>query len=64
MIGDRDTDFRAASAVGMPSIGVRWGYGTDDELAMATHVVETPLELPEAIERTAEHAAYTSDLQG
>jgi len=54
MIGDRDTDFRAAAAVGMPSIGVRWGYGTDEELAMATHVVETPSELPEAIECTAQ----------
>jgi phosphoglycolate phosphatase-like HAD superfamily hydrolase len=54
MIGGRDTDFRPAAAVGMPSIGVRWGYGTDDELAMATHVVETPSELPEAIERTAQ----------
>ncbi len=53
MIGDRDTDFQAAVAAGIPSIAVRWGYGTDDELAMATEVVDTPSELPEAIERTA-----------
>jgi phosphoglycolate phosphatase len=63
MIGDRATDFRAAAAVGMPSIGVRWGYGTDAELAMATHVVATPSELPEAIERTAQPAnASDSDM--
>jgi phosphoglycolate phosphatase len=63
MIGDRDTDFRAAAAVGMPSIGVRWGYGTDAELAMATYVVETPSELPEAIERTAQPTnAFASDI--
>ena len=54
MIGDRDMDFRAAALVGMPSIGVRWGYGTDDGLAIATQVVETPSELPEAIERIAQ----------
>ena len=54
MIGDGDIDFQAAAAVGMPSIGVRWGYGTEEELAMATHVVETPSELPEAVERTAQ----------
>jgi phosphoglycolate phosphatase len=54
MIGDRATDFWAAAEVGMPSIAVRWGYGTDNELAMATDVVETPSELPRAIERTAQ----------
>jgi len=53
MIGDRDTDFLSAAAVGMPSIGVRWGYGTEDELALATDVVTSPSELPEAIERNA-----------
>ena len=54
MIGDRATDFQAAAAVGMPSIAVRWGCGTDDELAAATDVVTIPSELPEAIERTAQ----------
>ncbi len=51
MIGDRDTDFLAAAAASIPSIGVRWGYGTDNELALATTVVETPSKLPEAIAR-------------
>ena len=30
MIGDRDTDFLAASEVKMPSIAVRWGYGKEE----------------------------------
>ncbi len=49
MIGDRDTDFLAASEVNMPSIAVRWGYGEDKEFALATDVVKNPAELPEAI---------------
>lgn len=53
MIGDRDTDFEAAAAVGIPSIGVRWGYGPPAELAMATVVAETVGELPAMIEKTA-----------
>ncbi len=51
MIGDRDTDFLAASEVKMPSIAVRWGYGNEKEYAMATDVVGRPEELPEAIMR-------------
>jgi len=54
MIGDRDTDFIAASEVNMPSIAVRWGYGEEKEFAMATDVVEKPAELPEAIMKNAQ----------
>lgn len=54
MIGDRGTDFEAAAQVGMPSIAVRWGYGTGDEIAMATAVADSPAELPSVIERTAQ----------
>lgn len=54
MIGDRDTDFAAATQVGMPSIAVRWGYGTDDELTMATAVADLPAELPQIIEGIAQ----------
>jgi phosphoglycolate phosphatase len=54
MIGDRDSDFAAAAVVDMPSIGVRWGYGTDAELAMATAVAESTTELPTVIERTVQ----------
>ena len=54
MIGDRDTDFHAAAEVGMPSIATRWGYGSEDELARATVIAETPANLPGLIERTAQ----------
>ena len=49
MIGDRGTDFVAAASASIPSIAVGWGYGTEDELSMATYIVETPTELPAAI---------------
>ena len=49
MIGDRDTDFLAASEVNMSSIAVRWGYGKDEEFAMATALVDRPADLPAAI---------------
>ena len=35
MIGDRAVDIVAAKANGLRSIGVLWGYGTEDELASA-----------------------------
>jgi phosphoglycolate phosphatase len=50
MIGDRDVDFEAAAAVGIPSIGVRWGYGSDEELQMATALAEHPDDLPRMVE--------------
>jgi phosphoglycolate phosphatase len=54
MIGDRETDFDAATEVGMPSIAVRWGYGTKDEFIKATAVAKSPADLPTEIERTAQ----------
>ncbi len=54
MIGDRETDFIAASEVNIPSIAVRWGYGNEKEFALATDVVEEPAELPEAVRRNAQ----------
>lgn len=54
MIGDRDIDFDAATQVGMPSIAVRWGYGTGRELAKATVVADLPANLPRLIEGTAQ----------
>ena len=41
MIGDSIRDFEAADAVGIASIGVKWGYGTEVELARAGRVVES-----------------------
>ena len=54
MIGDRDTDFLAASEVSMPSIAVRWGYGKEEEFEMATDTVEKPADLLEAIMKNAQ----------
>jgi phosphoglycolate phosphatase len=53
MVGDRASDFVAAAEVGMASIAVRWGYGSDSELSLATEVVDAPSHLPEAVRRTA-----------
>jgi phosphoglycolate phosphatase len=53
MIGDRDTDFKAANEVNMPSIAVKWGYGNEKEFGYATRVVEKPDQLPETIRETA-----------
>jgi phosphoglycolate phosphatase len=47
MIGDREADVRAAKANGLRSIGVLWGYGSEQELldAGADVVCRTPSDL-------------------
>lgn len=47
MVGDREHDIRGAKANGVRSVGVRWGYGTREELqrAGAHHLIERPDEL-------------------
>jgi phosphoglycolate phosphatase len=47
MIGDRAADVRAAKASGVRSIGVLWGYGSEQELndAGADALCATPGEL-------------------
>ena len=35
LVGDTVNDFEAAARNGVLSVGVAWGYGTDEELAMA-----------------------------
>lgn len=47
MIGDREADIRAAKAVGAHSIGVLWGYGSEQELvnAGADVLCQMPSEL-------------------
>jgi phosphoglycolate phosphatase len=63
MIGDRDSDFKAAAEVGIPSIAVRWGYGARDELEMATAVAERTADLPRLIERTAQPVGFTQRME-
>lgn len=47
MIGDTSYDLQMAQAIGMPSIGVRWGVHSDDVLAMfkPVAIVDTVSEL-------------------
>jgi phosphoglycolate phosphatase len=51
MIGDREHDAIGARAVGMPAIGVTWGYGSREELTAAgvVRLVDRPDELDDAI---------------
>ena len=45
MVGDTASDFEAAAENGMESVGVAWGYGTGEELAMATRIARSPSEI-------------------
>ena len=48
MVGDRDQDIDGAKANGLPSIGVLWGYGSEEELtgAGADYLVKSPEDIP------------------
>jgi phosphoglycolate phosphatase len=56
MIGDRHFDIDGAREVGMPSMGVLWGYGDRAEMeeAAADYIVESPEEMVETIARIAQ----------
>lgn len=45
MVGDRHHDITGAAEHGIPTVSVRWGYGTPAEWDMAAASVETPVEL-------------------
>ncbi len=47
MIGDRAADVNAARSLGLPAVGVLWGYGSRDELsaAGADCLLESPDQL-------------------
>lgn len=51
MVGDREQDVLGATAVGIPCIGVAWGYAAPDELerAGAWRIVDQPTHLPDSI---------------
>ncbi len=53
MIGDREHDVHGAKAIQIPTIGVRWGYGSDSELQQAgvAALVDSPHEIKSHIER-------------
>ncbi len=53
MVGDRKHDVLGAAANRLPCIGVKWGYGSADELraARAVLVCEEPGALPGAVEQ-------------
>ena len=55
MIGDRGEDMRAANINGIPSIAVRWGYGSEAELAEAgsSYSAHTMLDIVRWIEMRA-----------
>lgn len=42
MVGDTTSDFEAARANGIESVGVTWGYGRPEELALADRIVSSP----------------------
>lgn len=49
VIGDRDSDWKAAKAMEAKFIGCAYGYGSRDELKAADAVIESVEELPEAV---------------
>ena len=53
MSGDREHDVYGGKAIDIPTIGVRWGYGSDEELqqAGAYALVDSPHEILSHIER-------------
>jgi phosphoglycolate phosphatase len=63
MIGDRAADIVAAKANGVRSIGVLWGYGTEDELkgAGADTLCATPQELARQFSHDAIELARGAD---
>ncbi len=53
MVGDRSDDMTASALLGIPAIGVSWGFGSVHELvdAGANYIVESPHDLPGVIAR-------------
>lgn len=45
MVGDTHSDFDAARANGVESVGVAWGYGTPEELSSADRIARTPEDI-------------------
>ncbi|HWE19786.1 MAG TPA: HAD hydrolase-like protein [Hyphomicrobiaceae bacterium] len=50
MIGDRDLDVTAAARNGVRAVGVKWGYGSVQELAGASALCDSPRELARVVQ--------------
>lgn len=59
MIGDRRHDIEGGKACGLESVGVLYGYGTDQELteAGADHIIRTVAELEDYLRNQGENPA-------
>ena len=51
MIGDRFHDIETATQNGLKSIGCGYGYGSLEELSAADIIVNSPKEIPNAVEK-------------
>lgn len=51
VVGDRFHDIDAAVRAHVPSVGCAYGFGEPSELDRATAVVQSPSEIPEALQR-------------
>ncbi len=51
MVGDRGSDILAARQFGLQTVGITYGYGTEEELTMAgaDFIAETPMKVAEYI---------------
>lgn len=53
IVGDREQDFDAGQQNGVATIAAAWGFGTEQEIALADHRAETILDVPPLIEHLA-----------
>ena len=53
LIGDKESDIRAAHIYGIQSVGALWGYGAKGELADADLMADQPLNLLQLFDRIA-----------
>jgi phosphoglycolate phosphatase len=51
MVGDRELDVVAATRNGIPTVGVKWGYGSAEELTGAAVLCDSPRELTDVVHR-------------
>jgi len=49
MVGDSHADVEAGKSAGVTTVGVSWGYGSREDLAMADFIIDHPSELLELI---------------